>query len=397
MKMVDIVIVGAGMVGLALAAALKECGLRVVLLDKTEPTPLETSPSTRVSAINLASERFLRNVGAWQSIARKQPFTSMSVSEKDSFAHFELRADDVDVSHLGYIVENNQIQHALISSLQNSDVEVCFHQKIESIAENEQGILLVLDEQQMLFTRLLVAADGANSWLREISRIPLTSWDYDHTALVATVRTAEPHHNVARQIFSPKGPLAFLPLWEENLCSIVWSLPPLDAEMLLDCDEDEFNHHLSVAFDMQLGLVSLDGPRQLCPLKARFARQQVKSRIILLGDAAHTIHPLAGQGANLGLMDAAALADILLSQQKQGVSIDESAVLRRYERWRKAEAAQYLAAMEFFKRLFEIDNPVVKWIRGNGMQLTNTMKPLLRPIFDLALGNLGEIPKLAKK
>ena len=348
MKMLDLVIVGAGMVGLALASALRESGLRIAVIDQKLPEEITPELVTRVSAINLASECFLTRTGAWPLLERKAIFAGMSVWEKDSFAHCELDASQFQQPHLGHIVENNVIQQALLTTLQDSTVELFCPAQIQSVSENEQGVVVLLDNQQMLFTRLIVAADGANSWLRQQFRIPLTSWDYQHTALVATIRTAEPHQNIARQIFTPQGPLAFLPLWQDNLCSIVWSLPSLQAEDLASCAEAEFNHRLAATFDVRLGVCELVSARVLCPLKARYARQQVQSRLVLMGDAAHTIHPLAGQGVNLGLMDAAALADTLLQSIKQQTPLDDVMTLRRYERWRKAEAVQWLATMEGF-------------------------------------------------
>lgn len=396
MKMLDLVIVGAGMVGLALASALRESGLRIAVIDQKLPEEMAPEPSTRVSAINLASERFLTRTGAWPLLARKAIFTGMSVWEKDSFAHFELDASQFQQPHLGHIVENNVIQQALLTTLQDSTVELFCPAQIQSVSENEQGVVVLLDNQQMLFTRLIVAADGANSWLRQQFRIPVTSWDYQHTALVATIRTAEPHQNIARQIFTPQGPLAFLPLWQENLCSIVWSLPSLQAEELASCAEDEFNHRLAAMFDVRLGVCELVSARVLCPLKARYARQQVQSRLILMGDAAHTIHPLAGQGVNLGLMDTAALADTLLQSIKQQTPIDDAMALRRYERWRKAEAVQWLTTMEGFKQLFSGDHPLKKLVRGAGMRLAAHSMPLMKPLLAQALGVSDELPESAR-
>lgn len=396
MKMLDLVIVGAGMVGLALASALRESGLRIAVIDQKLPEAMTLEPSTRVSAINLASERFLTRTGAWPLLARKAIFTGMSVWEKDSFAHFELDASQFQQPHLGHIVENNVIQQALLTTLQDSTVELFCPAQIQSVSENEQGVVVLLDNQQMLFSRLIVAADGANSWLRQQFRIPVTSWDYQHTALVATIRTAEPHQNIARQIFTPQGPLAFLPLWQENLCSIVWSLPSLQAEDLASCTEDEFSHRLAAAFDVRLGVCELVSARVLCPLKARYARQQVQSRLVLMGDAAHTIHPLAGQGVNLGLMDAAALADTLLQSIKQQTPIDDAMALRRYERWRKAEAVQWLATMEGFKQLFSGDHPLKKLVRGAGMRFAAHSMPLMKPLLAQALGVSEELPVSAR-
>ena len=396
MKMLDLVIVGAGMVGLALASALRESGLRIAVIDQKLPEAMTLEPSTRVSAINLACERFLTRTGAWPLLARKAIFTGMSVWEKDSFAHFELDASQFQQPHLGHIVENNVIQQALLTTLQDSTVELFCPAQIQSVSENEQGVVVLLDNQQMLFSRLIVAADGANSWLRQQFRIPVTSWDYQHTALVATIRTAEPHQNIARQIFTPQGPLAFLPLWQENLCSIVWSLPSLQAEDLASCAEAEFNHRLAATFDVRLGVCELDSARVLCPLKARYARQQVQSRLVLMGDAAHTIHPLAGQGVNLGLMDAAALADTLLQSIKQQIPLDDAMTLRRYERWRKAEAVQWLATMEGFKQLFSGDHPLKKLVRGAGMRLAAHSMPLMKPLLAQALGVSEELPESAR-
>ncbi len=396
MKMLDLVIVGGGMVGLALASALRNSGLRIAVVDKKLPSDITADAATRVSALNLASERFLSRIGAWPLLSRKQYFSAMSVWERDSFAHFDVDASQFEQQHLGHIVENNVVQQALLATLQDSAVELLIPAQIQSVSENEQGIALVLDNQQMLFTRLLVAADGANSQLRQQFRIPLTSWDYQQTALVATIRTAEPHQQVARQVFTPEGPLAFLPLWQDNLCSIVWSLPSLLAEDLASCPEAEFNHRLAATFDMKLGLCELVSARELCPLTARYARQQVQSRLILLGDAAHTIHPLAGQGVNLGFMDVAALSDTLQQMLAQGIPVDDARMLRRYERWRKAEAVQWLATMEGFKRLFSGDDPIKKLIRGTGMRLAEYSMPLMKPLLSKALGTSGELPESAR-
>ncbi len=396
MKMLDLVIVGGGMVGLALASALRDSGLRIAVVDKKLPDEMTAEPATRVSALNIASERFLSRIGAWPLLSRKQYFSGMAVWEKDSFAHFEVDAGQLQQSHLGHIVENNMLQHALLTTLQDSPVELLLSAQIQSVSENEQGVVLLLDNQQMLFTRLLIAADGANSLLRQQFRIPLTSWDYQQSALVATIRTAEPHLNVARQVFTPQGPLAFLPLWQDNLCSIVWSLPALQAEDLASCPGAEFNHRLAATFDVRLGLCELMSQRELYPLTARYARQQVQSRLILLGDAAHTIHPLAGQGANLGLMDAAALADTLLQTIANGIPLDDTKTLRRYERWRKAEAVQWLATMEGFKQLFSGEHPLKKLVRGTGMRLAAHSMPLIKPLLGQALGADGELPVSAQ-
>jgi 2-octaprenylphenol hydroxylase len=232
--------------------------------------------------------------------------------------------------------------------------------------------------------------------VRRQADIPLTSWDYGHHALVATVRCAEPHEAVARQIFTPDGPLAFLPLWQPDLCSIVWSVPATRAEALCACDDEQFNRQLTTAFDGRLGLCKVEGARSAIPLTARYARDFARERLVLVGDAAHTIHPLAGQGVNLGLLDAAALAEQIVHTHRVGGDIGLLANLRSYERWRKSEAARMLAAMEGLKRLFSGANPLKKLVRGVGLCAFDALAPLKQGVIRAAMGLDGELPILAK-
>lgn len=397
MKIADVVVIGSGMVGLSLAAALKTSGLQIIVIDKNDASiALTDDAEVRVSALNLASERFLSNIGAWQHVPRKQAFDGMFVWEQDSFGQLSIQANTFNETHLGHIIENKAVQQALMESLAETSVEIIQGHAIESLDENAQGAVLVLDNQQVIFTQLVIGADGAHSWLRQQNRMPLTAWDYQHTAIVGTVKCAEPHQNIARQVFSPEGPLALLPLWRANECSFVWSVSPQRAADLHALSKEAFSRALSVAFDMKLGVLELVSERQLCPLTARYARQVVASRSIVIGDAAHTIHPLAGQGANLGLMDAAALAQLLLTQKESNQPLFSPDVFKQFERWRKSEAVKYLVAMESIKRTYQITHPLAKFARGIGMNLANHAKSALAPIVELALGNQGELPELAK-
>ena len=401
MQSVDVAIIGGGMVGLTVAAALEKSGLRVAVIESKLPsTELDDLPDIRVSAISRASENILEYVGAWQGIAsrRSASYTSMKVWEQDSFAHIDFEAEQIAQSNLGHIVENRVIQLSLLEKIEKQDNVTLFApERCCKILFGESEAWINLESGKAITAKLVVGADGANSWLRQQLDIPLTHWDYGHSALVANIRTVEPHNKTARQIFRPEGPLAFLPLGESNLSSIVWSLDPLHAENLVSMPEEEFNKQLTAAFDNQLGLCQVEGERQAFPLKMRYAKDFVKDRVVLVGDAAHTIHPLAGQGVNLGLADAAALAETIMELHLEGKDIGLKANLRPFERWRKSEAAQMIASMQGFKELFSGDNPIKKMVRGLGMSLANELTPVKDECLKRALGLSGRLPKMALK
>ncbi len=400
MQSVDIAIIGGGMVGLTVAAALENSGLRIAVIESQLPEEeLASLPDIRVSAISRASENILNNVGAWQGVLsrRAAPYTSMRVWEQDSFAKIEFEAEDIAQHNLGHIVENRVIQLSLLDKISKQEnVTLLAPERCTNIMFGESEAWINLESGKAITAKLVVGADGANSWLRNQLDIPLTHWDYGHSALVANIRTVDTHNATARQIFRPEGPLAFLPLGEPNLSSIVWSLDPLQAEDLVSMPEDDFNKRLTTAFDNQLGLCSVEGARQAFPLKMRYAKDFVRERAVLVGDAAHTIHPLAGQGVNLGLADAAALAETILALQNESKDIGLKVNLRSFERWRKAEAAQMIASMQGFKELFSGSNPVKKFIRGVGMSLTNELSPVKDECLKRALGLSGHLPEIAK-
>lgn len=399
MKNVDIAVIGGGMVGLTFAALLKDSGLRIAIVDPDlSITPLSESVSTRVSALNRASERILRHVDAWEAMEKKRlsPYHSMNVWEKDSFAHIEFHASDLAQPNLGHIVENTVVKQALLETLQSEPDFSWFENTCQQVVFGEQEAWITLNSGQSLTAKLVVGADGAHSWLRQAVNIPITSWDYGHHAIVATVRCEEPHGGVARQIFTPDGPLAFLPLSDPHLCSIVWSLPPTQAQQWCDCDDDEFNKALMVAFDAHLGWCEVISERQVCPLHMRYARDFVKERVALMGDAAHTIHPLAGLGANLGLLDAASLAEVVNASVLAGKDIGLRRHLRHYERWRKAEALSLIVAMQGFRHLFDGANPIKKLCRDMGLVAVDKLPFVKDEFMRHALGLKGDLPECAK-
>ncbi|HAM9117106.1 TPA: FAD-dependent 2-octaprenylphenol hydroxylase [Escherichia coli] len=397
MQSVDVAIVGGGMVGLAVACGLQGSGLRVAVLEQRVPEPLaaDAPPQLRVSAINAASEKLLTRLGVWQDILSRRAscYHGMEVWDKDSFGHISFDDQSMGYSHLGHIVENSVIHYALWSKAQQaSDITLLAPAELQQVAWGENETFLTLKDGSMLTARLVIGADGANSWLRNKADIPLTFWDYQHHALVATIRTEEPHDAVARQVFHGEGILAFLPLSDPHLCSIVWSLSPEEAQRMQQASEDEFNRALNIAFDNRLGLCKVESARQVFPLTGRYARQFAAHRLALVGDAAHTIHPLAGQGVNLGFMDAAELIAELKRLHRQGKDIGQYIYLRRYERSRKHSSALMLAGMQGFRDLFSCTNPAKKLLRDIGLKLADTLPGVKPQLIRQAMG-LNDLPE----
>ncbi|MDX5628451.1 MULTISPECIES: FAD-dependent 2-octaprenylphenol hydroxylase [unclassified Brenneria] len=401
MQSFDVVIAGGGMVGLALACGLQGNGLRIAVLEQwpTVPQAQEKEYALRVSAINAASERLLRHLGVWENLTaqRVSPYNDMQVWDKDSFGKISFSGEEFGFSHLGHIIENPVIQQALWQrASQLSDITLLAPAALKQVAWGENEAFITLQDGDMLTARLVVGADGAHSWLRQHADIPLTFWDYGHHALVAGIRTASAHQSVARQVFHGDGILAFLPLGDPHLSSIVWSLPPNQAQTMLTLPVEEFNKQLATAFDTRLGLCKLESERQVFPLTGRYARSFAAHRLVLIGDAAHTIHPLAGQGVNLGFMDAAELISELKRLQAQGKDIGQHLYLRRYERKRKHSAAVMLASMQGFRELFAGNNPAKKLLRDVGLLLADNLPGVKPTLVRQAMG-LNDLPAWLEK
>ncbi|GAA0780287.1 MULTISPECIES: FAD-dependent oxidoreductase [Pseudomonadati] len=396
----DVAIVGGGMVGLATAIGLAEANLKVVVIDASSTQAPSGEPKLRVSAINKASQQLLTNLGAWQYLdhSRVSPYQKMMVWDKDGMGKIEFDAHAISENHLGAIIENDAISFALakrVSELTNiTHIE---QQKLQRVAFGEREAWLTLENGDNMSAALVIGADGANSWVRQQCQIPLTFWDYGHHAIVATVRTELPHDATARQAFLPDGPLAMLPLYEDNLCSIVWSTSPQHAEQLLALDDVTFGHALTAALDSRLGVCEVISERHAFPLRMRYARHFARHRLVLAGDAAHTVHPLAGQGVNLGFLDAASIIQTVTELHEQGKDIGEYRHLRALERWRKTEAMEMIATMEAFKRLFAGRNPVKKAIRDIGLSLVDNVAGLKTVFVRQAMGNKMTLPKLCRE
>ena len=402
----DLIIVGAGMVGSTLALALQDAGLKIVLIDagslQAQPFAAEDAFEPRVSALSAASQRILERVGAWSGIAgrRASPYNEMQVWDGSGTGHIHFTAASVHAEVLGHIVENRVVQDALLDRLQASgSVEMIAGARLERLDQLDDGWELALADGQCLTTPLLVAADGANSTVRRLSGCETREWDYLHHAIVTSVRCAEPNQRTAWQRFTDDGPLAFLPLQregDEHWCSIVWSVPEDEAARLMALDDEAFQAALGRAFEHRLGEVLEADPRLCIPLRQRHAKRYVQPGLALIGDAAHTIHPLAGQGVNLGLLDAATLAEVIQAALVRGEQPGSLRVLGRYERRRMPHNLAMMAAMEGFERLFQADPPLVRWLRNAGLKGMQALPEAKALFVRQALGLSGDLPGLAK-
>ncbi|MGI5308916.1 FAD-dependent monooxygenase [Rheinheimera sp. WS51] len=398
MQNTDITIVGAGSAGLTLALLLAPLDLNIVLLEQGAAPEQTAAQYQRVSALNLASKRLLSHLGAWPDIAKSAAaYQDMQVWDSDSFAKIAFNAQTEQVEALGWICDNEQIRQALYQQLkQHSNVSCQFNCVINSLVQSNREVLININQQQLILSRLVVGADGINSLVRKAAQLPQMHSHYNQHALVATIKTQLPHQATARQVFLPGGPLALLPLADPHLCSIVWSVPSAEVPAKLALAENEFNQALTAASQLVLGLLSIQSPVRNFELQMRYASQWLEQRIVLVADAAHSVHPLAGQGMNLGLMDVAALAQLIEQQLQAGKDITELRMLRQYERWRKAEAVNLIAAMEAFNRTFSNNNPLLKLARALGMNAVDKAPWLKKQIMAAALGNSGDLPELAK-
>ncbi len=393
----DIVVVGGGVTGLMTAALLargpQSDAMRVTLVD-AGPRPVfsaDDEVALRVSAIATGTAELFDSVGAWDAIAamRTSAYEAMHVwdandtPESQSGLHFD--AAEFAVSQLGFIVENVLLQHGLLESLGDTSVKLRFDTPIRAIRKVAQQFRLELSDDTSLDADLVVAADGARSFVRSAVGIETKEWPYEQTAFVTHLRPERPHQATAWQRFLRDGPLGILPLADGRV-SVVWSTTPAIAERALAAGDDELGTMLTDASDHVLGKLEVAGPRGAFPLCARHALRYVLPNLALVGDAAHAIHPLAGQGANLGLQDAAKLADTVTAAIGDGLHPGDKHVFRRYERARKGANATMLHFMTGLNRLFTTDSVLVGELRTAGMRAFNRSGPIRERAVKVALG-----------
>lgn len=400
----DVVIVGAGMVGAALAAVLADSKLRVAVIDRNQPREFDYAAAAdlsrydlRVSAVNLAAEQLFSRIGAWPDIqkGRLQPFQRMQVWDAAGRGRTLFDAFTVGEPHLGSIVENTLINHALVlRALAAENIDVIWNASPEQLQIGADYAELTLDNKRQLQAKLVVGADGGRSHVRRLSGIKASTHDYQQRTLVALVRTAEPHQHTAWQRFLPTGPIALLPL-ADRLCSLAWHLDRDRAVEIEALDDRAFSAAMSEQTDYMLGDVEVAGPRGGFDLYRMHANHYVSDRVALIGDAAHVIHPLAGLGVNLGFMDAAVLGECLLDNVRADAG--DARTLRRYARRRRLENTLAVMTTDAFKHGFGASGSLMQDARNLGLNLADRAGPIKQQVLRYAMGLSGDLPALAKR
>ncbi|GAP65991.1 hypothetical protein MBSD_n1293 [Mizugakiibacter sediminis] len=387
--MPDVAVVGGGMVGAACALALTRAGFGACLIEARAPAPwrAEDEVDLRVVALAPSSAALLRELGVWEAIAtaRVSPYRHMHVWDAANGAALDFDAAQQGRDALGWIVENRLVQDRLWQALDAAGVRRLCPAELRDFAVREDRVALELADGSALSARLLVAADGAQSPLRERAGIAVRGRDYGQRAVVAHVATERSHEQTAWQRFLPGGPIAFLPL-ADGRCSIVWSLPDAEAARVLALDDAAFCTEVGVAGDFRLGRIVAVTPRAAFPLRLKLAERYDAARFVLLGDAAHTVHPLAGQGVNLGLRDVAELRDTLRAARDAGRDFAVAHVLRRYARRRRSADTLDALSFDALARVFALEAEPLVALRGLGVRLLDRLTPLKRRLGEHAAG-----------
>jgi len=384
-KSVDVLVVGGGVVGLTAAAGMASRGFKTAVMDAGSLKRASQNKNTRVYAINGASQALLRRLGVWTLLEPNiiSPYQQMHIWDASNHAEMTFDARDAAQAELGVILEERSLRAPLLKRVEALGVQLISDTRVTACVEDMSGMCVTDDDGRSWHAKLLVVADGALSNTRELLNVSMTTWPYDHEALVATVQTEKPHQATAYQVFTSDGPLAFLPLPDPHQCSIVWSQPPERTQALLALENNDFDSALTQAFENQLGAVKVLSTRFSFPLHMRHVQQYRGSAWLLMGDAAHTIHPLAGLGLNVGLADITSWLTLL---DQQGGGVWSERILAAYQRERKYEVWSVIALMQSIKAMFGTSLAPVDALRGLGLRALNRCSPLKRLLVEYASG-----------
>jgi len=399
MKRYDAIIIGGGMVGMSMAIALARLDLRVALLERTSlPAQLEATFDGRVSAIALGSARLLSAIGAWDAMrAHAEPILDIRASDGDApfYVHYDHK--EVGDEPLGYIVENRHIRYALQQAAAIYP-NLTFMEKTHITAFESDGMqaMVMLHDGSKLAAPLVMAADGKQSTLRELAGIATTTRDYHQTAIVCTIAHEKPHHGLAQERFLHAGPFAVLPMTGQR-SSLVWVEPDERVQLYMDLPQAECEQEITERVGDYLGKIVLAGKRFAYPLSATHAKTYIGTRLALIGDAAHGIHPIAGQGVNLGFRDVAVLEELIRKQAGLGLDIGAESLLAHYQRWRRFDNVSMLAVTDGLNQLFNTQLLPIRTARGLGMWAVQRMPVLKRFLMQHAMGLVGDLPETFKK
>jgi 2-octaprenyl-6-methoxyphenol hydroxylase len=406
----DVIIAGAGVAGATLALALHRAGLKPLLVDPM-PFDAQLAPTFdgRAWAIAYAAFRQWKALGLAEDLEpHAQRIEQILVTDSTTpgaasggplpfFLRFDSAeiADSADGEPLGYLLENRHIRAALAAAVRAAGIEVLAPARVASAAFDARSAIVTLEDGRTLRAPLAVGAEGRGSAIRKAAGIGEIGWDYRQTGVVATVRMDDPHEGVAHEYFLPSGPFAILPL-TDNRASLVWTESHARGEALKTARPEIFQAHLDRRFGEFLGGVRVEGPVFTYPLSLQLAERFTAPRVALLGDAAHGVHPIAGQGLNLGLKGAAALAEVIVEAARLGEDFGSESVLERYAAWRRFDTVTLSAGMDAFVRLFSNDNPALRVARGLGMSVVNRIGPARRFFMTQAGGAMGDLPRLLR-
>jgi 2-octaprenyl-6-methoxyphenol hydroxylase len=394
----DLAIVGGGIVGLTLACALKDSGLRIALIEaNSRSAGLERR---RAYAITLMSGRIFQGLGVWQQILPQvTTFRQIRLADEQCPAVVTLQPEDLGTEALGYVGEHRVLVQALQDALKNAQLDWLCPAEVIGVdyqAETVELTLAIAGKQRQLRTRLLVAADGSRSPIRQQSGITTHGWQYWQSCITAVIRSDQPHGNIAREHFWSSGPFATLPL-PDNRCQIVLTAPHAEAKAWMALDETAFLEKLNCRYSGQLGRLTLEGDRLLFPVQLMQSDRYTLPRLALIGDAAHCCHPVGGQGLNLGIRDAAALAQVLQSAHQRGEDLGDWRILKQYEHWRKLENLMILGFTDLLDRCFSTSWLPLVLVRRLGLRLMRVLRPLKFLALRLMTGLSGRSPKLAQR
>jgi len=400
MDRADVIIFGGGMIGLALAAALDSSGLSTIVVDPADPAPRTNARfDGRTSAVSSSSMRMLETIGVAQHLAEPGcPIRTISVADGRDPGGLHFDADDDEP--LGWMHENRHLRGALQARAEAAGNSwLLWKSRIAAVERGDHGVVVSLEDGRKLCAPLLVAADGRNSPMREAADIRVARWRYEHQAIVSVLGHQRPHDHVAYEIFFPTGPFALLPMTDANgshRSAIVWSVPQGDAAGWLSLSDEDFAGEAEAAMGGFLGRVTMLAPRSSFPLGFHHAAQITAKRLALAGDAAHAIHPIAGQGLNLGFRDVAALAQVLVEGARLGLDLGDAQLLDRYQRWRSIDSLSVAFATDSLTRIYGVPGKAASAVRRLGMRLIERVSPVKDRLMSEARGTSGDLPLLLR-